>query len=592
MSTAIDVPLRHRGNIFARYARTVSPRVRPRFYLALLFNALAGIIRGASLVLMLPLAVSLSTGEPSWGLGTWGWIGILALLALVGGTTEYLAAMIGYQVALNMIETVHGRLGNRLAKLPLGWFRAAAAGRLSRLVSKELLMLGESVAHTLSDMVMNAATAITVIGGAWAWDWRLGLVLTIAAPIYLLALKLSQKLLAKGKAISEPAERELGDRIVEFARCQGSIRSCGRTDSFTPLQDAAADSLVSTRKELWWGMGANLIHGVAGQAVVVTMIVVAAKMALGGDLGPIQTIAFIGLSLRFMQVLEHTGSKLMGIEDRRPMLDHVDEILDAPVLPTPDEPQGVPSAGAVSLEKVTFGYHDGTQVLTNVSFQVKPQTVCALVGPSGSGKTTIAKLIARFYDVSSGTITVGGTDVRQQTTEDLMRQLSMVFQDVYLFDDSLIENIRVGDPNADDKQVKWAADLAGVSEIVERLPHGWETRVGEGGRSLSGGERQRVSVARALLKQAPIVLLDEATSSLDPENEANIVAAMAALKKNSTLLVIAHKLDTIRDADQIVVLSESGSVVQNGTHDELIEQAGQYRDFWEAREQALGWQLA
>lgn len=310
-------------------------------------------------------------------------------------------------------------------------------------------------------------------------------------------------------------------------------------------------------------MLANLIHGMVAQLVVVSLVVLAAHLAIGDVLGPVQTIAFIGLSLRFIQTLEEIGGKVIGIEERQPMLDHVD-----------------------------FSYEPSTPVLRDVSFEVPAGSMCALVGPSGSGKSTIAKLIARFYDVDGGAVRVGGTDVRDQPVEQLMAQLSMVFQDVYLFDETLEENIRIGRPGASQREVREAAALAGVTEIVDRLPAGWGTRVGEGGRALSGGERQRVSVARALLKGAPIVLFDEATSSLDPENEANVVASMERLREGSTLVVIAHKLDTIRTADRIVVLDADGRVTQTGTHDELVGVPGQYRDFWQARASAAGWRLA
>ncbi|MBF1735501.1 MAG: ATP-binding cassette domain-containing protein, partial [Trueperella pyogenes] len=212
--------------------------------------------------------------------------------------------------------------------------------------------------------------------------------------------------------------------------------------------------------------------------------------------------------------------------------------------------------------------------------------------PSGCGKTTIARLIARFYDVNSGTVSVGGRDVRQWDPAELMAQLSLVFQDVYLFDDTLVANVRIGRPEASDTELEEAARLSGVDEIVARLPLGWETRVGEGGRALSGGERQRVSIARALLKDAPIVLFDEATSALDPENEHRVTAAMDVLRQNASLIVIAHKLDTITAADQIVVLDENGRVVQIGTHSQLFaETGGQYRAFWDARTRAAGWRL-
>ena len=230
-------------------------------------------------------------------------------------------------------------------------------------------------------------------------------------------------------------------------------------------------------------------------------------------------------------------------------------------------------------------------MLRSLSFTAEPGSLTAIVGPSGSGKTTVFKLLARFWDVDSGTVRVGGGDVRKQRTEQLMAQLSMVFQDVYLFDGTLMENIRVGREDATDEQVLRAASLAGADEIAARLPEGWQTRVGEGGGRLSGGERQRVSIARALLKDAPILLFDEATSALDPENEASVQQSIRRLRQRSTVLVIAHKLDTVRDADQIVVLDEHGALAQIGTHEELVAVPGVYRTFWQARVNAAGWKL-
>ncbi|GAA2180824.1 ABC transporter ATP-binding protein [Brooklawnia cerclae] len=580
-----------RRGLLALYLQLLTARGQTALRRSLALSAVSGILQGTALVLLLPASVALSTGEPCWGLGFAGWLWVFAGLALASGLVAYVNAIIGYTAALDMIESVQTNLGNRIAKLPLGWFQASSAGHLSRMVTQQMMMLGESLAHLLAPTVTNSTCALVMVVGSWAWDWRLGLVLTIAAPVFWGFLKLAQRCLARGKQISEPAEIELGSRIVEFAQSQGALRACGRATSFTELDQANTRALAAQRKDLWWSLLANLLHGMLGQIIVVTLIVLAAHLATGGLLGATQAIAFIGLCLRFTTTLEEVGSKLMGVEDRRPMLHQVDDVLSAPALPEPDSSAPTPTAGTVEFRHVGFGYVPGTPVLTDVSFHVPASSMCALVGPSGSGKTTIAKLVARFHDAGEGSVLVAGADVRGLTVADLMAQLSMVFQDVYLFDDTLEANIRIGRPDASEDDLREAARLAGVTEIVDRLPDGWRTRVGEGGRALSGGERQRVSVARALLKQAPIVLLDEATSSLDPENEANIVASMEQLRRTSTLIVIAHKLDTIRTADQIVVLDSTGSIAAIGTHDELIDRQGPYRDFWRARESAQGWQL-
>ena len=215
----------------------------------------------------------------------------------------------------------------------------------------------------------------------------------------------------------------------------------------------------------------------------------------------------------------------------------------------------------------------------------------AIVGPSGAGKTTILRLIARFWDAGSGTVAIGGVDVREMSTEVLMRQISVVFQDVYLFDGTIEENIRLGRPEATDAEVREAATLARVTEIAERLPEGWESRVGEGGARLSGGERQRVSIARAILKDAPIVLLDEATAALDPINERAVQQALQALTQDKTLVVVAHRLQTVQAADQILVLDQ-GQILERGSHSELLSQHGRYAAFWQERVRAAGWRVA
>lgn len=555
------------------------------------FSIAAGLIEGVALCLLLPCVTALANNEPVWGLGVWGWVIVLSILAVVSAIVGYVQSLRGYQTALDFLVNVHKKVGDQVSSLPLGWFNRPLAGLLSRLVANELVMTGEIIAHMLSPIIQRVTASIVLLVFAWTWDWHLGLACTISIPVFLLLVLCTTGLINKGKSIGEPTEVELSNRLVEFTHCQATLRSCGRSTHYSKLDSANATWLKAKRRKLWYEIAGNLLGGAFTQVVIVTLISLAANLAVGGTLEPVATIAFIGLCLRFTHTLVGITETAASLEERRSALDSIDDVLTAQPLPEPTESTAQPTPGTIDFEDVTFGYGSDKTVLRGVTFHVPNRSMVALVGPSGCGKTTVARLVSRFYDVDSGAVKVGGLDVREQTTVTLMRSLSMVFQDVYLFDDTLEANIRIGNPDASDEEVHEAARLAGVTEIVQRLPRGWETSVGEGGRALSGGERQRVSIARALLKKAPIVLLDEATSALDPENETNIVAAVDKLRENATVLVIAHKLDTIRKADTIVQFSADGTIEDTGTHSELFERGGTYRAFWDTRAAAQGWQL-
>ena len=555
------------------------------------FSIAAGLIEGVALCLLLPCVTALANNEPVWGLGVWGWVIVLSILAVVSATVGYVQSLRGYQTALDFLVNVHKKVGDQVSSLPLGWFNRPLAGLLSRLVANELVMTGEIIAHMLSPIIQRVTASIVLLVFAWTWDWHLGLACTISIPVFLLLVLCTTGLINKGKSIGEPTEVELSNRLVEFTHCQAALRSCGRSTHYSKLDSANATWLKAKRRKLWYEIAGNLLGGAFTQVVIVTLISLAANLAVGGTLEPVATIAFIGLCLRFTHTLVGITETAASLEERRSALNSIDDVLTAQPLPEPTESTAQPTPGTIDFEDVTFGYGSDKTVLNGVSFHVPNRSMVALVGPSGCGKTTVARLVSRFYDVDSGAVKVGGLDVREQTTVTLMKSLSMVFQDVYLFDDTLEANIRIGNPDASEEEVHEAARLAGVTEIVQRLPHGWETSVGEGGRALSGGERQRVSIARALLKKAPIVLLDEATSALDPENETNIVAAVDKLRENATVLVIAHKLDTIRKADTIVQFRADGTIEDTGTHSELFERGGTYRAFWDTRAAAQGWQL-
>ena len=582
--------------LVSRLREPLSSSGRANFSQVTMLSCIVGAVRGLSLIAFIPAALALTSGRPAWGMNVTAWLIVLLLCAIASFITEYLLAMRSYMISFDFLSNIHRAIGDKVASLPLGSFRADTAGKMSRLVSRELLLLGEIFAHMYSPLIAAIVTSATMLVGITVFSPILGVVCVAAIPIIGGGVWVSRRCLQSGSALKEPPAQELSHRIVEYATKQGALRACGRSSSYEPLQQAEDAYGVVARRSLIRETIGQLVNGMAAQVVVVSLIIAIGMLAVADSVSPVEAIVSIGLLLRFTEILVSIGQLTSAFETRRPVLDLAHEVLSAPELPVLSDDSGLSvqsaSNSSVALDHVSFSYEADHPVLRDISFRVEPGTMTAIVGPSGCGKTTIARLIARFYDVNSGTVSVGGRDVRQWDPAELMAQLSLVFQDVYLFDDTLVANVRIGRSEASDTELEEAARLSGVDEIVARLPLGWKTRVGEGGRALSGGERQRVSIARALLKAAPIVLFDEATSALDPENESRITDAMAALRRDATLIVIAHKLDTITAADQIIVLDEEGRVAQIGTHAELYSQVdGQYRSFWDARSRAAGWRL-
>lgn len=582
--------------LISRLREPLSSEGRAGFSHVMYLSCIVGLVRGFSLISFIPAAIALTSGQPAWGMDLRGWLIALAMCAAASFILEYFLAIRSYVVAFDFLTNMHRAIGDKIASLPLGAFRADTAGKTSRLVSRELMMLGEIFAHMYSPLIAAIVTSLTMLAGITVFSPVLGVVCLVSVPIVAGGVWVARRCLLSGSALKEAPAQELSHRIVEYATKQGALRACGRSASYEPLQRAEELYGAAARRSLVRETLGQIVNGMAAQVVVVSLICAIGLLAVGGSVSPVEAIVAIGLLLRFTQILVDIGMLTSAFETRRPVLDLGHEILSAPELPTASEDgesdDSAELSASVALEDVVFSYEADQPVLQGVSFRVEPGTMTAIVGPSGCGKTTIARLIARFYDVDSGVVSVGNRDVRNWDTGKLMSQLSLVFQDVYLFDDTLEANVRVGRPDASAAEIEEAAHLSGVDEIVARLPLGWDTPVGEGGRALSGGERQRVSIARALLKDSPIVLFDEATSALDPENEHRVTAAMDKLRRNATLIVIAHKLDTITAADQIVVLDENGRVVQIGTHTQLFaETEGQYRGFWEARSRAAGWRL-
>ncbi|MEV4173201.1 ABC transporter ATP-binding protein [Nonomuraea sp. NPDC049709] len=548
-------------------------------YAALL--AASAVIRAGAMLSLVPLLSALFSGGAALP-----WIATLAVLVAAGWVLDHRVADAGFAIGFQLLGGLEQRLVDRLRRTPLGWFTAERKGEGRRALTSS----GRELCQAITWLVTPAANALltpALIGlGLLLVAPALGLVALAAVPLLLGTLWASMRLVRAADDSYAAASAEAGQRIVELALAQRALRAAGRAGTEgTAIGRALARQRTAALRLVGYGVPGQLMFGLATQAILLGL----AATAVLSELTAPEVVGLVIVAVRFIEPFTTLAELSPALQNLRGTLVRVRALLGAPVL---DGSVLAPDPGAPALElcDVRFGYEPGPATIDGVSFTVERGTTTAVVGPSGAGKSTLLALIARFHEVDAGAIRVGGHDVRDYDPAALMAQLGIVFQDVYLFEASLLDNVRLGHARAGDEQVRAAASAARLDELVERLPDGWETRVGERGATLSGGERQRVSIARALLKDAPVLLLDEATAALDTGNERAIVGALEAGGKERATLIIAHRLSTIARADRIVFL-EGGRVVESGTMAELLAQEGRFADYWRQREQAAGWTL-
>lgn len=495
---------------------------------------------------------------------------------------RYRSDLSGFRAGTTLLRGMYHRLGDHLARLPVGWYDGRRVGELSVLAGTGVLQAMGVIAHLLAPFVSAAVTPLTIVLVMLGFDWRLGLAALAAAPVVAAVQSWTGRSAAATDAERAERDHEAAGRVIEYLQAQPVLRAGGRTaERFRSLDDSLRDVRRASRRSVRSALPGAVGLALAVQAMFTVVLVLGAYLALGGHIGAAEVVAILVLAARCadpLLSLSDIGGKLRGA---RFELARLDEVLRTEPLPRPREPVR-PRHHGLELDSATFRHGDRT-VVDDVSLTVPEGQRLAVVGPSGAGKSTLLQLLARFYDVDAGAVRVGGVDVRAVDTEELMARIAFVFQDVYLFDGTIEENVRLGRPDASAAEVRQAAAAARLDEVVERLPGGWATNVGEGGARLSGGERQRVSIARALLKDAPIVLLDEVTSALDPVNEAAVHDGVERLMAGRTVVMVAHRMRTVRRADRVVFL-DGGRIVEEGSHEELLRLGGRYADFWHLSE--------
>jgi len=481
------------------------------------------------------------------------------------------------------------KLGNRIQRFSLGFFKTRDPGEIASVILQDVANFEGIFGHSIGNIVSGIFTTLALSVFLFIYDWRLALCLLIALPIVFPFLQLGTYFVSKFGKSSIAARNQVGARLLEYIQGMRHLKSYSQVGNNNKELEKSFENL---RKQ------SIRVEAIPGSFIVVAIVIFElcfiAMLTLGLYYFTNNTIT-IPVLITFLILGYNLYNPLKVIMVDYPILRYMNEsliriidVLNEPTMET--QKDEFPQKHDITFENVDFSYNEKS-TLTNINFHIPEKSMLALVGHSGSGKTTIASLIARFWDVNKGTIKIGNVDIRNINQDKFYTLLSEVFQDVYLFDDTIYNNIKIGKPTASDQEILQAAEKSQVLAFAQELPNGLDTIVGEGGGKLSGGQKQRISIARALLKDAPIVLLDEATASLDPENEIYIQQAIQELVKSKTVIVIAHKLATIQRANQILVL-ENGTIAERGTHQQLLSKGGIYHNMWTLQQQAGGWKIA
>ncbi len=514
--------------------------------------------------------------------------GVLIGSSLLRALCSYLNVTISRNNGTMMVKDLRLRLGEHIRKLSMGFFDSHDVGELSGKVLENVNKMEMILTMLLPEIISTFALSILVAAGLFFIEPRMALATLITMPIALYIMTWAKKIMStRGKALYQASFR-LADSLLEFINGIKYIKSFNNSQKkLNDLISRMADFRENSLRTEGTLSPVMVLAGIFIDIGIISIILMGAYFLIGGSITAKVFIIFLIISSRFFDNLKslsinYIKVKYLGIAGRS-----VQEILAIEIPAGKAKPRF--ANHNIVFSNVSFAYNS-KPVLSNINLEIKENTMTAFVGMSGSGKTTMANLIARFYDPQSGIISMGNHDIKTVDPEFVLQQTSMVFQKVFLFRDTVYNNIRMGKPGATKEEITDAAKKANAHDFIMQLPDGYNTLVGENGATLSGGEQQRISIARAILKEAPIVILDEATASLDPENEIFIQEAISNLLKNKTIIIIAHRLKTIKNADNILVIN-NGQIETEGSHEYLLKHSSLYKTMWENQNSAIGWEI-
>lgn len=495
----------------------------------------------------------------------------------------------GIHASYKMCTTKRLEIGEKMKRIPMGYFSENRLGELTSIVTTTLADVENTAKEIFQHMINGFIFAILINLWLLTFEWRLGLVSIVGLGVSMIVFSILQN---KSKIISperQEAQISLVVTILEYIQGMGVVKafSLGNQTKESVLNAIEESRDINIKTERVFSNLGSLYQCIF-KFLSTIILLGSSYLLIGGEITTQKAVMLVVSSSMLYKTVEVAGSISALVRVLEYSMDKVDEALNAPILDENGK-DIYPSKCEIEFKNVSFGY-DEKFVLKNINLVIPEKKTTALIGPSGSGKSTLCHLISRFWDINQGEILLGGVNIKEYSYESLMKNISAVFQNVYLFEDTVKNNIGFGNPVATMEEIIYVAKKARCHDFIIALPNGYDTVIGEGGSTISGGEKQRISIARAMLKNAPIIVLDEATSSLDPENEQDVTFALEQLCKEKTVIMIAHRLSTVENADQIIVLNQ-GEISQKGTHKDLISQDGIYQNFLSIRKQAIGWKL-